>query len=212
MADPDLNRRDFLTGGFLKNFLRPVVDRVAEPIERMEKAIEQHNRPPVGGHRPMPLLRPPGAIAEEPFLAGCTKCGDCHSACPHQAIRNAGPRFREAAGTPMIDPHEQPCLACPDTPCITACKPQVLRRPGPDFPTMGTARIDRLSCLPHLGTTCSTCVERCPVPGAIRVTQGKPTIVPETCIGCGICHQVCPAPRNAVMMLPLSERPRVDAT
>jgi len=49
---------------------------------------------------------------------------------------------------------------------------------------------------------CSVCIERCPVPGAMDTTQLMPMVVPDVCTGCGICHQVCPAPENAVLMLP----------
>ncbi len=49
---------------------------------------------------------------------------------------------------------------------------------------------------------CSLCVERCPEPGALHASQIIPMVVPEACTGCGICQQVCPAPRNAVLMLP----------
>jgi ferredoxin len=33
------------------------------------------------------VLRPPGAVEEERFLAACTKCGLCVSACPSDAIQ-----------------------------------------------------------------------------------------------------------------------------
>lgn len=49
---------------------------------------------------------------------------------------------------------------------------------------------------------CSLCVERCPEPGALHASQIIPMVVPEVCTGCGICQQVCPAPENAVLMLP----------
>ena len=49
---------------------------------------------------------------------------------------------------------------------------------------------------------CSLCVERCPEPGALHASQIIPMVVPEVCTGCGICQQVCPAPGNAVLMLP----------
>ncbi len=151
----------------------------------------------------IPVLRPPGAVAEADFLAGCTRCGDCIRACPHQAIRLAPERLRSAAGTPFIDPIEQPCLMCADTPCITACTPAVLRRqPEAPVPAIGLARIATVDCLAHQGTTCTTCSERCPVEGAIRLTGNRPLVVPDLCTGCGICHHVCPAPRNAVLVMP----------
>ncbi|MBK8040780.1 MAG: 4Fe-4S binding protein [Verrucomicrobiaceae bacterium] len=53
-----------------------------------------------------------------------------------------------------------------------------------------------------LTSFCSACVERCPVSGAMKKERGMPMVVADICTGCGICHDVCPAPRNAVLMLP----------
>jgi Na+-translocating ferredoxin:NAD+ oxidoreductase RNF subunit RnfB len=53
-----------------------------------------------------------------------------------------------------------------------------------------------------LTSFCSVCVEHCPVPGAMKRERGMPIVVPDVCTGCGVCHDVCPAPRNAVLMLP----------
>lgn len=53
-----------------------------------------------------------------------------------------------------------------------------------------------------LTSFCAACVERCPVAGAIQVANGMPAVVPDVCTGCGICQTVCPAPVNAVLMLP----------
>lgn len=53
-----------------------------------------------------------------------------------------------------------------------------------------------------LTSFCATCVERCPVSGAMKKERGMPMVVADVCTGCGICHDVCPAPRNAVLMLP----------
>ena len=63
-----------------------------------------------------------------------------------------------------------------------------------------------------LTSFCAVCVERCPVPGALRVTNGMPSVVPEACTGCGICHEVCPAPANAVLLLPRRGTPRPTTT
>ncbi len=38
---------------------------------------------------------------------------------------------------------------------------------------------------------CTTCLKRCPT-GAIRVRQGKASIIKEFCIDCGECIRVCP--------------------
>lgn len=155
--------------------------------------------------RTIPVLRPPGAIDEPLFLDGCTRCDECVRACPHDAIVHAPDRLREAAGTPIIDPDRQPCLMCEDFPCIAACEPQVL---SPRIPkAMGTAKITRHLCLAHHGTTCTVCSERCVVPGAIDVIDGKPTVNETTCTGCGVCRYVCPAPENAILLMPSFLRP-----
>jgi MinD superfamily P-loop ATPase len=60
--------------------------------------------------------------------------------------------------------------------------------------------LDRF-CLAHQGSFCSVCSERCPEPGAIVVEMGKPRVDPDKCTGCRICHDVCPAPRNAVFLV-----------
>lgn len=55
---------------------------------------------------------------------------------------------------------------------------------------------------------CTVCSERCPVSGAMKVENGLPMVVADTCTGCGICHEVCPAPTNAVLVLPRQRIPR----
>ncbi len=65
--------------------------------------------------------------------------------------------------------------------------------------------LDRF-CLAYQGSFCSVCSERCPENGAIVVEQGKPRVNPDFCTGCKICHEVCPAPKNAVFLV--SRKPR----
>jgi ferredoxin-type protein NapG len=154
----------------------------------------------------LPMLRPPGAVDEPAFLRACTLCDRCIDACPHDVLFRAPEQFREAAGTPTYDAARAPCLLCADTPCVAACETGALR-PDLGF-AMGTAHIDTQACLAHQGTFCSVCHERCPVPGAIAVDRGKPRIEVGACTGCGICLHVCPAPYNAVVLMPSRERLR----
>lgn len=56
-------------------------------------------------------------------------------------------------------------------------------------------------CLAYRELMCSTCFERCPEQGAIVIEHGIPHVVSSLCTGCGICHDVCPAPTNAVLMI-----------
>lgn len=163
----------------------------------------------------IPVLRPPGAIEESAFLKECTRCAACIEACPHGSILMAGPQLRTAAGSPILDPLNHPCQMCEDTPCITACNtmdrdpaPSAVLLPGRGF-AMGKASIKTSDCLAYQGGFCTTCSERCPVEAAIVVTLGKPRIVADKCTGCGICHHVCPAPWNAIIVMPeLQRKPR----
>ncbi len=155
--------------------------------------------------RVVPLLRPPHAVDEPSFLSGCTRCNKCIEACPHDAIGIAPERFRSAAGTPYIEPLAAPCWMCPDTPCVPVCEPGVLSFALPR--KMADALIQEHDCLAHQDTFCTICLEHCPVEGAITFENNVPIIHQETCTGCGVCQHVCPAPVNAIMILPLRDRP-----
>ncbi len=155
--------------------------------------------------RTIPVHRPPGAIDEFQFLAGCTRCGDCITACPYDAVRQAPERLGSVAGTPIIEADTAACMMCADFPCIAACKPGVLIKSV--APIMGTAVVTEHLCLAYHHTTCTVCSERCPVKGAITVTGGKPTVNEDSCTGCGVCRYVCPAPENAILLMPAFSRP-----
>ena len=149
----------------------------------------------------LPGHRPPGAVPEPLFLERCTRCNKCVEVCPHDAITHAPQRFRHAAGTPMIDAAQSPCRMCEGLPCIEACPEEALvpDRVGP----IATARLLDYNCMAHQGSFCTVCSEHCPEPGAIAITDGRPAIVLDACTGCGVCHHVCPAPTNAIAMMPI---------
>jgi Na+-translocating ferredoxin:NAD+ oxidoreductase RNF subunit RnfB len=65
--------------------------------------------------------------------------------------------------------------------------------------------LDRF-CLAWQGSFCSVCSERCPVGGAISTDRGKPRVNPDICTGCRICHDVCPAPKPAIFLVPRKPR------
>jgi MauM/NapG family ferredoxin protein len=153
----------------------------------------------------MPLLRPPGALVENEFLEACTRCGDCVKACEPGAISMAPERMRSAAGTPIIDAMQAPCLLCEGLPCITACEPGALRAEAPA--ALGTAFIQALDCLNRLGSSCTVCVEQCPIPGALTFVDNVPVVSESLCTGCGQCQYACPAPINAIAILPSKLRP-----
>ncbi|MDZ4754567.1 MAG: 4Fe-4S binding protein [Phycisphaerae bacterium] len=205
--DEPLSRRDLLRGRIFGRAIDAVTNAIgAARLTDADASSPQLNTPTLGRRYALPIHRPPGAVDEVAFLSGCTRCNACITACPVGAIVHAPERFREAAGTPMIDLESSPCVMCADTPCITACEPEVLRASQPM--RMGVAWIQTMACLAHNGSFCSVCSERCPVPDAIAVEAGKPRIRENVCTGCGVCSSVCPAPQNAIVVMPLADRPR----
>ncbi len=215
----DISRRGFLRGDFLKppekstsedamppghDPARPIM-RYARSIDDVDRATGSTQQQRTKGRRHIPVFRPPGAVDEPTFLAECTRCDECVRACPHDAIIHAPSRLREIEGTPIIDPDRQPCLLCDDLPCVSACEPDVLSRAVPVM--MGTAQIRSQTCLAWNSSTCTVCSEQCPVEGAIVIEEGKPRVVEETCTGCGVCRYVCPAPENAILLMPTFSRP-----
>jgi MauM/NapG family ferredoxin protein len=173
-------------------------------IAWLADSMEPTGEPPLPPRaRHLPILRPPGAVSEADFLRRCTRCERCAQACPHGAIAPAPPVFGAAAATPWIDPSATPCRLCDDLPCIAACPTGALQ---PDGDRMGTAWIQTLDCLNGLGSTCRVCREQCPVDGAIEFVGGMPRIHAELCVGCGVCHHACPAPSNAIAILPNAAR------
>lgn len=206
---PDISRRRFLRGHMLGQMLNGIDEVLSEADNNDRRADTEGSSTKNQRRADFPILRPPGAIAEHRFLNDCTRCDACLKACPPSAIVHAPDRFRKAAGTPMIDPMRQPCTMCPDTPCVAACDPGVL---SPDIPVkMGTASVSTVSCLAHNGSFCTVCSEHCPVENAIDLDMGRPTVNAEACTGCGVCQFVCPAPDNAILLLPTEHRPDPNA-
>lgn len=209
--EPPMSRRNFLRGKVLRRAVSNLGDAIADGLAPLSDATAGSARSTSGQasnsryHKSFPVLRPPGAIEEEAFLSGCTRCDACIEACPHDSILHAPSRFRRAAGTPMIDPLRQPCWMCEDTPCVAACEPAVLRQELPI--KMGVAQISPVTCLAHQNSFCTVCSEQCPVEGAIEIVNHKPRINEDRCTGCGVCQHVCPAPENAVLLMPVQTRP-----
>jgi ferredoxin len=77
------------------------------------------------------------------------------------------------------------------------------------IPEGGKVRVRAHTCLALTGSFCSTCSERCPVPGAIVVEAGRPRVDEQVCTGCGVCVGLCPAPINGFdIVLPRREPSR----
>jgi polyferredoxin len=162
------------------------------------------------------LIRPPGAVIEDDFLARCIRCGQCMRVCPNNALH---PTLLESGIEGLWTPYliarigycEPTCTLCGEV-CPTGAilrlttKEKVGDKQHPAN-RIGTAFFDRGRCLPWaMATPCIVCEEWCPTsPKAIyfkdeivfdrngkEVAVKRPIIDPEHCTGCGACEYACP--------------------
>lgn len=135
----------------------------------------------------VPGNRPPWAVAEQQFIARCTRCDDCIQACP-QLVLTAG-----SGGFPTIVFAEAGCTLCGQ--CVEACQPRALERDDTREPFPWRARIGT-DCLAQRGVECRLCAESCDT-GAIRFRPqvggiARPELDTDRCNGCGECAARCP--------------------
>ena len=173
------------------------------------------------------ILRPPGAVSEKDFLAKCTKCGLCVTACPYQALILARPGDERPIGTPYFAMRENPCRMCRDIPCTIACPTGALDSSlvsatdeqggmmlNINRARIGLAVIDRETCIAYWGIQCDACYRSCPViDKAITVEYTKnertakhallaPVVHNSHCTGCGICEHACVTKKASIFVLP----------
>jgi len=154
------------------------------------------------------FLRPPGALAEEAFVARCICCGQCGEACPNRCIKFFSTQNGLASiNTPYIVPREQACILCMK--CGQVCPTGALRPIEREAGTivaqvhMGTARVDERLCLSYQGKTCGVCYRACPLQDvAIRVGRLEQPHVLAACVGCGLCERSCIQIPQAIRVIP----------
>mgnify|MGYP003953137481 CR=1 FL=1 len=146
---------------------------------------------------PPPWPQPPGAIESADFLRACTRCDDCATACPHNAIGPLPESDSPWSRTPALNPNTAPCHLCDDQPCVSACKPQALVSCPPDAIFFGLAAVDPQKCFVWQGPECGACQPVCPL-DAIELDNGRPVIRTDACNGCGLCRLACPVWDKAI--------------
>jgi len=160
------------------------------------------------------LLRPPGVADEAHFVENCLRCLQCVRSCPNQIIKITGGEHGFAS---LYTPHlefrpygcDYFCQVCQQV-CPNRAIPLQSLEQKQSTP-IGVARIDESLCVVYKEKfNCLVCEEVCPVPEkAIRydVTGERsedgeplrePKMIPERCVGCGICEARCPAEPVAI--------------
>ena len=184
----DGNRRDFFRDS-LGEWLNRVIDSAEQRV-----VVKQY-------------YRPPGALPEMAYMAACTRCGDCITACPVHAIMKVPADGGFAAGTPYLDPGFQPCVVCPDMPCARACPTDALNVPEHGWQGLRLGKLELLTerCITFHGSACGACARACPVGEAALVMdeQGRPVIRAEGCVGCGVCVRACVTAPSSLKLTPV---------
>jgi len=216
---PDLSRRRLILAG--------ITGLIAFPLLRNNGMATDENFSPF-------MIRPPGSTSEPEFLKKCIKCDQCINVCPTNVLQPATLKEGgfETLWTPVMNFNIGHCqLKC--NLCSEVCPTGAIRKitvaeklgkneyaqQGPII--LGTAFINRSRCLPWANDIpCVVCEEVCPVaPKAIqtrdeevkdvfgkKVVLNKPFVVPDLCIGCGICQTECPVTdRPAVYVTAIGE-------
>ncbi len=157
--------------------------------------------------RPAPeLVRPPGSREEGDFLSRCIRCGECMKVCITGGLQptllQAG---IEGIWTPVLVSRIGYCeYNC--TLCGQVCPTSAIRKltvPEKHKTFIGLAFVDPARCIPFAqGTPCIVCEEHCPTPKKAIVFEERPgkagkriqvpVVLPDLCIGCGICEHKCP--------------------
>lgn len=160
------------------------------------------------------LIRPPNALAEEEFLAKCTRCSECMKICPtnglQPALLEAG---LEGIWTPLLVPRIGECTQKCNL-CQMVCPTQAIEPFMIDEKTytyLGTAVIDRSQCIAWNGDKeCLVCDEACSYNAVLQKVENgvkHPYVKTEICTGCGICENVCPIqPQAAIRVFSFGDK------
>ena len=146
------------------------------------------------------LIRPPGTVDEDTFLAGCIRCYRCQDACEPGAIQF----FTESAGkhthTPYVDPSIRGCNICMK--CTKVCPTGVIEPMEIEQKrevAMGSVELDKDRCLSYKA-------KRIRDEQALLMMMGESPTESEAVVQrrgpCGECFMFCPVRRKAIDLEP----------
>jgi NAD-dependent dihydropyrimidine dehydrogenase PreA subunit len=145
----------------------------------------------------------------------CIRCGECFKACPNNVLQSEGfQQGLEGLWAPLVEADwagcDPSCNACGQV-CPTGAI-RALPLAEKKVARMGLAIVNLETCLPHADReACQLCVDECHAAGyhAIEFMQvhtqldpstGEPiegtghlapVVLPDKCVGCGICQTRC---------------------
>ncbi len=175
-------------------------------------------------------VRPPGSVPEEEFLKRCILCQRCIDVCPTDVIHSSPmtqgyndfrtpyltfetrseARERVEGQDEVFDRNANDqfgCIRCEQfgyEPCYEKCPTDAIKSIDIDEVDMGTAVINRDTCLDWNPESfnCLVCSSSCPeVDDAADLVEGDALrrdedeniyVDEEYCIGCGQCYTACP--------------------
>jgi ferredoxin len=156
------------------------------------------------------LVRPPGSVPEDLFSRLCVRCGQCLRVCPNNLLQPTGiDQGFDRLWTPWANTDwagcDPTCNNCGQV-CPTGAI-QALSLEAKKKTPMGLAAVDEETCLQcEGGNDCEItgrdgnptliCREVCALAGyeAIDIEEDlspAPTVLPEQCVGCGLCQAKC---------------------
>jgi len=180
------------------------VHRLMRPgVSSYPQSRRSPNRPGMGQSlttRALPLIRPPGAVEEKAFLAGCIRCNRCQDACDVGAIALFPQQDGPLAHTPHIQPEVKGCTLC--LKCTHVCPTGVLQ-PLKEKDKLHVKMAD-LSF--HKDLCLSFKAKRIRDEQALLMESGREATeadAPYERRGpCGECYMFCPLRNNAVNLEP----------
>lgn len=202
-SQPVLSRRQFLLGTAV------AAGSAAVTLAKGPMALK-----PVLAQSTKTFILPPGALSQTHLSQNCTACHLCISRCQGHVLRPfTWDQGIDRIGQPYMDQNLGYCLndchACSEACPTGAIRPITLEEKR--HIQIGIAQVDRTKCLVDTrGARCGRCAMKCPA-RAISLVRGKdgrtrPQVDFEKCLGCGACHDACPARPKAITIHAVEEQ------